>query len=56
MSLIDIDAPAAAKMLADEAAAKLEPILLNATAQLGPTLQNALDGLTITITVKKKDA
>ena len=51
MPLINIDAPAAAKMLADEAAAKLAPLLKDAVTQLVTELKTALVGRTITIKI-----
>jgi hypothetical protein len=54
MGLINIDVPAAAKVLADEAAAQLEPILQRIVTAAVAQLKGALIGRTITFTITIK--
>ena len=54
MGMPNLDIPEAAKALADEAAVKLIPPLTDALAALPAALVAALDGMEITITIKRK--
>ena len=50
----DINVTEAAKALADEAASKLVPPITDALAELPAALVDALDGLTITVSITRK--
>lgn len=51
MSLIDVNVPEAAKVLADEAAKQLDPILQRALAQFVAEVKGLLVGRVITIKI-----